>query len=149
MKLGLNNHTILWSQSFLENRSQTVVVDGQKSTSVPVMSGVPQGSVLGFFYVISKSHSYQFERVQRSAARYVLNDYSPYSRVTAMLNLLKWQTLEQRRNQASLIMLYKISHNLVAVDHTHLIQSRNHNFIVPFSRTQYHSNSFFPHTIRL
>ena len=66
-----------------------------------------------------------------------------------MLNILRWQTLEQRRNLASLSMLHTISHNLVIVDHTHLIQSRNHNFIVPFSRTQYHSNSFFPRTIRL
>jgi len=47
MKLGLNKHTILWIQSFLENRRQTVVADGQKSTSVPVKSGVPQGLVLG------------------------------------------------------------------------------------------------------
>ena len=28
MKFGLNKHTILWIQSLLENRSQTVVVDG-------------------------------------------------------------------------------------------------------------------------
>ena len=32
---------------FLGNRSQTVVIDGEESESVPVTSGVPKGSVLG------------------------------------------------------------------------------------------------------
>jgi len=34
LKLGLNKHTVLWIQSFLESRSQAVVVDGQKSCHV-------------------------------------------------------------------------------------------------------------------
>ena len=33
-------------QSFLENRSQQVVLEGQKSSSVKVISGIPQGTVL-------------------------------------------------------------------------------------------------------
>ena len=33
--------------AFLGNRSQSVVVDGEESDSVPVCSGVPKGPVLG------------------------------------------------------------------------------------------------------
>ena len=35
------------SSRFLENRNQNVVLEGAKSTSAQVLSGVPQGSVLG------------------------------------------------------------------------------------------------------
>ena len=36
-----------WIQSFLSNRTQTVVVGGKQSRPQRVVSGVPQGSVLG------------------------------------------------------------------------------------------------------
>ena len=45
--LGLNTKTVKWISSFLHNRTQKVVVEGCMSLSAPVMSGVPQGSVLG------------------------------------------------------------------------------------------------------
>ena len=46
-RLGINSGIITWVKSFLSNRSQTVVLDGEHSDSCPVLSGVPQGSVLG------------------------------------------------------------------------------------------------------
>ena len=39
--------TMAWIQSFLSGRSQRVVLDGETSDACPVLSGVPQGSVLG------------------------------------------------------------------------------------------------------
>ena len=67
------------------------------------------------------------EKVQRTTTRYVMNDYSYHSSVTSMLQALKWQTLEQRRIYSFVMMLYKISHNLVSVDQNHLQVSKNSN----------------------
>ena len=44
---GVNKSTVSWIKSFLIGRSQTVVLEGECSSEVPVISGVPQGSVLG------------------------------------------------------------------------------------------------------
>ena len=96
-----------------------------------------------------KNLTYELERVQRAACRYTLNNYDYRASVTDMLHSLKWQSLESRRNFTSLIMLYKIHHSIVFVDHNHLFITRYLNFQMPFSRTQYHMNSFFPRTIRL
>jgi len=68
--------------------------------------------------------------VHRSASRYV--HYT--SSVTNMLRELKWSTLEQGRNQASLIMLHKIQNKQVNVHYSHLTT----NFFVPHSKPKHH-----------
>ena len=45
--LGLDNHIIQWITSYLTERKQRVVLNGETSEAACVLSGVPQGSVLG------------------------------------------------------------------------------------------------------
>ena len=44
---GIRGSTHKWINSWLSGRTQQVVLDGQASDPVPVLSSVPQGSVLG------------------------------------------------------------------------------------------------------
>ena len=44
---GIIGNTYQWISSFLSDRHQKVVIDNVSSDSVPVVSGVPQGTVLG------------------------------------------------------------------------------------------------------
>lgn len=92
------------------------------------------------------------ESVQRKAARWVSNDWKRTSSVTTMLNNLKWQTLQQRRTTNKLIMVYKITHCLVAIPHAppyfHRpnVSTRGHNqqLWLPRHNTNVLGSSFFP-----
>ena len=57
------------------------------------------------------------DKVQRGAARYACNDYTKRTQgcVTAMVNSLGWETLQDRRKMQRLTMLFKIKHNLVEI----------------------------------
>jgi len=68
----------------------------------------------------------QIEAVQRRAARSVMNDWSrPYNQSgrsstgkgspTLMMQQLGWNTLQERRNQARVIMMYGIVNGLIAI----------------------------------
>ena len=46
-RFGIDGQVLKWFQSYLQNRTQSVVIDGVKSISKDLRCGVPQGSVLG------------------------------------------------------------------------------------------------------
>ncbi len=102
----------------------------------------------------------QVEKVQRRAARYVLNRHRNQSSPTEMLEDLKWQTLEERRKQQRLTMMYKITNGHVAVNAdkyitpTEPLRTSRHQhsqmLTVPPSKLNpdYYRYSFFPRTVR-
>ena len=96
----------------------------------------------------------KLEKVNRRAARFVANNYEQCSSVTTILKKLGWQSLEHRRQNQRLTMMYKIVHNLVAVPTTLLIPAdsrtrmqHQYKYRAMSTSTSQHKNSFFPRTI--
>ena len=98
----------------------------------------------------------QLEMVQRKAVRFVLNKYSRDESVTEMLAELKLCSLELRRKQARLRLLFKIDHKetpLVTPLQLRLksLQRRNdnghsyHHFVC---HSEPFFSSFYPRTVR-
>ena len=97
------------------------------------------------------------ERVQRKAARFVSNDYRRDSSVTAMINTLNWNLLQERRFVTRMTLLYKSFHNQAAIPIPHyanIVTSRSGRGQHQFSLTNIRANtdqykySYFPRTIR-
>ncbi|XP_071133190.1 uncharacterized protein [Mytilus edulis] len=97
----------------------------------------------------------KIEMVQMRAARYACNRYHNTSSVSNMLNTLNWPILTQRRLRARLVMMYKITHQLVAIpSSTILIPSdsrtrkhHSHTFRHIYTSKDSYRFSFFPYTI--
>ncbi len=104
-----------------------------------------------------KGDTDRLEMIQRRGARYVKKRYHNRSSVTDMLNDLQWKSLEDRRKEARLIMFYKIVNNLVHIPSENRRKPNLNKpeptnslfyFHIPFCRTLYSQQSFFPRTIR-
>ena len=96
------------------------------------------------------------ERVQRKAARFCSQNYDRYASVTDMIKDLGWTTLETRRRQSRLTLMYKLTHGLIDIDtRKYLIQhsesptrgTHQFKFCVPYANKDVFKFSFFPKTI--
>ena len=97
---------------------------------------------------------HQLEMVQRRATRWTLNRHHNTSSVKGMLEDFQWRTLEQRRTDCRLVLLFQIIHGLVQIPPTNYLQPslnttsrKNHNYTYQqcSTRTNYFKYSFFPY----
>ena len=70
---------------------------------------------LTVWYPPTTTDTNKVETVQRRAARWATRDYRYTSSVTAMLKDLNWRPLDQRRIDSRLVMVYKVTYDLVAI----------------------------------
>ena len=63
--------------------------------------------------------------MQRRAARYIMYNYHNTSSVNTMMDTLGWPTLAERHLKTRLIMIYKITHCLIAIPTDILVPSDN------------------------
>ena len=100
---------------------------------------------------------HQIEKVQRRAARFILNRYHNTSSVTDMVESLKWTSLERRRKNSRLAVFYKMTNNIICCeDLTSQLMpntrsrrtgsTKQYRRLSP--RTNYWGESFLPRTIR-
>ena len=98
----------------------------------------------------------QLEKVQRRAARWVLNDFNRFSSVTAILQHLSWPSLQLRRKIFRLQALFKIIHQDYSLSiPPHFISMTSstrlyhpHRFILTNSSTYSYQQSFFSRSIK-
>ena len=102
-------------------------------------------------------HKQQIEKVQRRAARFILNRYHNTSSVSSMIDILKLESLEQRRKKSRLSAFYKIINNNICCEdlknqlvenHRKRRANNNKQYHQIFSRTNYRAQSFLPRTIK-
>ena len=67
----------------------------------------------------------KIEMMQRRAARYIMYNYHNTSSVNTMMDTLGWPTLAERHLKTRLIMIYKITHCLIAIPTDILVSSDN------------------------
>ena len=95
---GVKGTTLGWIGSFLVGRSQRVVLEGKPSSSVLVLSDVPQGSVLGLLIYINDLLEYVTNCTVRLFADDTLlylaiHNSSDYSKLQDDLsNLKSWES---------------------------------------------------------
>ena len=99
----------------------------------------------------------QLEAVQRRAARFVTGDYRTTSSTSQMIQDLGWPSLQQRRQDAKLVMMYRIIYGLLDIPASRYLHhpagtcTRGHalRYLVPYCRTDVYLHPFFPSEIRL
>ena len=64
----------------------------------------------------TQTYKNKIEMVQRWAAWYICNNYNREASVTTMIKHLHWRSVQQRRTDIRLVMLYKTLHGIVALD---------------------------------
>ena len=113
---GIRGKIYKWVKEFLTNRSQKVVVDGQSSSTKPVTSGVPQGSVLGpILFVI---YINDLPEVIQCFIKLFADDSKLYRRVSKMGHV---EILQSCLNRAvTWADIWEMFFNLIKCHHLHI-----------------------------
>ena len=125
---GIRGKTLAWLSDFLKHRSQTVLVEGSKSLPAPVLSGVPQGSVLGplmFLMYINDLPEY----IEHSSVRLIADDCLVYREINNhqdgnmlqedLNNLQRWESDWQMEFHPQKCQLLRVTNKQNPINHSY------------------------------
>ena len=98
----------------------------------------------------------KLEGVQPRTARFLAGDYRTTNSVSEMISNLGWETLQEGRTEAKMVMMYRITYSLIDISaisllHPATLSTRGNSmrYLQPFCRTDAYRWYFFPSGIRL
>ena len=140
---GIRNSLLSWINSFLSNRRQSVVVEGTSSSPMPVISGVPQGTVLGPLLFLVYINDISEDLTEGTEIRLFADDSLLYRKIESKsdciilqndLNTLqKWEAKWKMEFHPQKCQHLRITNKQKPLDHTYHIHGINLN-LTPSAR---------------
>ena len=131
---GARGNTLSWINAFLTGRSQTVILEGASSSEICVISGAPQGSVLGpllFILYINdlpeKIHSQVRLFEDGTAICITINNHSDSDTLQQDLDTLQtWERLLDMDFNPSKCQVLHISKSRHPAQHIYMLHGQVH-----------------------
>ncbi len=141
---GIWSKTNKWMESFLANRNQTVVLEGERSDESTILSGIPQGSVLGpclFLFYINNIPNNITSRVRLFA-----NDTVMYLTIRSITDgntlqsdlqkLAEWERKWQMEFHPGKCQVLSITRNKHIIEHEYTLHGKKLELRVPYTVCQ-------------
>ena len=131
----INDSTYNWIQTWLTRHSQCVVLDSESSSPVPVLSGVPQGTVLGpltfLLYIndITKGINSALRLFADDCLLYrVINSVEDTSKFREDLDRLsEWENTWQLKSNVSKCAVIRCTRSLIPLTHDYILNNQTLN----------------------
>ena len=131
---GVKGNLLSWLANYLTNRKQRTVVRGAMSKSLPVISGVPQGSLLGPLLLVVYTNDLQTTVASNCSLLLYVDDTKRYKTIITVDDSKKFQEgfdLLYRRSR-----YWCLNVNIKKCDCVHITRKRdptNHVFYLGYN----------------